>query len=108
MRKIRLRQIRKHYTDAPTKGRLAVAAKGNPYNYRWQQQRAIYLMENPFCVMCRAKGLYVSATVVDHIIPHQGDQRLFWDKNNLQPLCAPCHDGPKQRADWRMRGGRPL
>ena len=35
---------------------------------------------------------YVRATVVDHIIPHRGDQKLFWDQNNWQALCKSCHD----------------
>jgi 5-methylcytosine-specific restriction protein A len=35
--------------------------------------------------------MYVQATVVDHIKPHQGDPELFWDSENLQALCAPCH-----------------
>jgi hypothetical protein len=32
------------------------------------------------------------ATVVDHIIPHTGDPELFWDVDNLQGLCDPCHN----------------
>jgi 5-methylcytosine-specific restriction enzyme A len=28
---------------------------------------------------------------VDHITPHQGSRRLFWDRANLQALCKPCH-----------------
>ena len=36
--------------------------------------------------------MIVRATVVDHIIPHKGDQKLFWDTRNWQPLCKPCHD----------------
>jgi 5-methylcytosine-specific restriction protein A len=30
--------------------------------------------------------------VVDHIIPHRGDQYLFWDQENWQALCKDCHD----------------
>jgi 5-methylcytosine-specific restriction endonuclease McrA len=30
--------------------------------------------------------------VVDHIQPHKGDETLFWDENNWQPLCRQCHD----------------
>lgn len=37
-------------------------------------------------------GRYVRATVVDHIKPHRGDQRLFWDEDNWQALCKECHD----------------
>jgi 5-methylcytosine-specific restriction protein A len=32
------------------------------------------------------------ATVVDHIIPHNGDMVRFWDQDNWQPLCKQCHD----------------
>ncbi len=32
------------------------------------------------------------ATVVDHIIPHRGDQKLFWDENNWQGLCEHHHN----------------
>ena len=30
--------------------------------------------------------------MVDHIIPHKGNLELFWDEDNLQALCKPCHD----------------
>ncbi|WP_323784771.1 HNH endonuclease signature motif containing protein [Thalassovita sp.] len=40
-----------------------------------------------------------SATVVDHIKAHRGDERLFWDRTNWQPLCAPCHNRHKQRQE---------
>jgi hypothetical protein len=42
--------------------------------------------------MCEAEGKLTPATVVDHIVPHRGDRRLFWDKTNWQPLCKRCHD----------------
>lgn len=108
VRKVRLTKPRKIGANAPTKGRLAFVAKGNPYNYTWQQKRARYLAAHPFCVHCRENGLFVAATVVDHIVPHQGDQRLFWDeKNNFQSLCRTCHNSWKQRmeaATYRYRG----
>ena len=28
----------------------------------------------------------------DHIIPHRGDMRLFWDESNWQALCESWHD----------------
>ena len=39
------------------------------------------------------------ATLVDHIIPHKGDQALFWDWRNWQSLCTPCHNRVKQRKE---------
>lgn len=62
------------------------------YNRRWQQVSKSYLANHPFCVRCLAKGKHTHATVVDHIRPHKGNQTLFWDKNNWQPLCKECHD----------------
>ncbi len=31
-------------------------------------------------------------TVVDHIKPHRGDRKLFWDRGNWQPLCEHHHN----------------
>ena len=62
------------------------------YNRRCQKARKSYLEAHPLCVQCAKQGKYVRATVVDHIIPHRGDQKLFWDQNNWQSLCKNCHD----------------
>ena len=37
--------------------------------------------------------------MVDHIIPHKGDEALFWDEDNLQSLCTPCHNQKTARED---------
>ncbi len=50
--------------------------------------------------MCRAEGRAVAARVVDHVIPHRGDQQLFWDvEGNWQGLCFPHHNRDKQRME---------
>ena len=49
-----------------------------------------------FTVMCEAENKIRVGTVVDHRIPHKGDQTLFWDTNNWQTLCKSHHDGDKQ------------
>lgn len=54
-------------------------------------------MEHPLCRYCLETGHATPATVVDHIIPHRGDQTLFWDEANWQPLCKLCHDSIKAR-----------
>ena len=51
-----------------------------------------FLKKNPLCAKCRENGKLTPATIVDHIIPHRGDMKLFWDKRNWQPLCKDCHD----------------
>lgn len=62
------------------------------YTYEWRRASKAYLKEHPLCAECLLNGKLTPATVVDHIIPHRGDRRLFWDKNNWQSLCKPCHD----------------
>lgn len=71
------------------------------YGSRWQTARKRFLAkpENVLCRMCSERGLVTEATVVDHIKPHMGDQSLFWDTGNWQPLCKQCHDSAKQRED---------
>lgn len=61
------------------------------YGYRWQQTRAGYLRKHPLCAHCARDGRVEPATDVDHIVPHRGDQALFWDRSNWQGLCHACH-----------------
>ncbi len=76
---------------APTPARLSAAKRG--YGARWQKTSRAYLAAHPLCVdPYRAhRGRAVAATLTDHIVPHRGDMRLFWDSDNWQPLCASCH-----------------
>ena len=67
------------------KQRSSPTARG--YNYKWIKYRKEYLKEHPICIKCGSQ-----ATVIDHIIPHRGDQHLFWKHSNHQPLCKRCHD----------------
>lgn len=74
------------------------------YDRRWQKYRAWYLSQHPLCVYCQAKGIVRAATVVDHIEPHKGDERKFWNEANHQSLCAGCHNRKTASEDmgsWR-------
>ena len=73
-------------------------SKVNPlYNTkRWRTIRAIVLSEEPTCRMCKRLGKITPADTVDHIKPHKGDLQLFYDRDNLQALCASCHSGAKR------------
>ena len=74
-------------------------ANDRGYNYRWQKRSAAFRRQHPLCVQCGLDPLDpVPAEVVDHIIPHKGDHRLFWDRSNWQSLCKRCHDR-KTRAE---------
>ena len=65
----------------------------------WRNLRASVLSEEPLCRMCDQQGRVTAATVVDHVREHKGDRKLFFDRENLQPLCASCHSGRKRVQD---------
>lgn len=77
----------RHDANRPT-----AAQRG--YNHEWRKARAAFLALHPSCACC-----FAPATVVDHIIPHRGDDALFWNRQNWQALCESCHNGQKQRKD---------
>ena len=77
--------------------RLSSAKRG--YGHRWRKVRLRFLMANPLCRLCQAKGLTVSATEVDHIIPKQPDNIEFWDTDNWQGLCEFCHKSKTAKFD---------
>lgn len=47
----------------------------------------------------------MAATLVDHVIPHKGDQSLFWDKANWQSACDHCGNAIKQRLERQYEQG---
>ena len=72
---------------------------------RWRKLRAWQLSNHPLCQCphCReGDGRTKAATVVDHRRPHHGNERLFFDPDNLRSMAKPCHDKFKQSAE---RGG---
>jgi 5-methylcytosine-specific restriction protein A len=75
--------------------RPSAARRG--YGPRWRRARTVFLARHPLCVRCQAKGRLEPSTVVDHIVPHRGDQKLFWDESNWQGLCKLCHDAKTAR-----------
>jgi 5-methylcytosine-specific restriction protein A len=83
------------------------SASSRGYDVRWRRIRKAYLAERPLCVRCQSKGLLVTATVVDHIVPHCGDKELFYDSNNYQPLCQKCHAEKSLEDLKKRRRGEP-
>lgn len=72
------------------------SARERGYDTKWDRERAAYLAANPGCRRCPSP-----ATVVDHIVPHRGDRKLFWSRSNWQPLCTTCHSRAKQAEEKR-------
>ena len=71
------------------------------YDWRWRKVSRQYLTRFPLCAACEANGVLTAATEVDHIAPHRGDQSLFWDESNWQPLCKRCHS---RKTSGEVRG----
>lgn len=64
------------------------------YTQRWYKEKAKFLKMYPYCVSCGDV-----AKVVDHIKPHKGDMKLFWDVSNWQGMCKSCHDRKTAKHD---------
>ena len=71
------------------------------YDALWRKQRLAELAEEPLCAECARNGRTAAASVRDHIIPHKGDMKLFWDETNWQALCKTCHDRKTATEDGR-------
>lgn len=82
------------YNDARWRG---------PWGIRTQR-----LTMEPTCRFCRQNGTIVEATVVDHVVPHRGDEKLAFDIDNTQSLCGSCHNSEKQQLEKKgwIRGAR--
>lgn len=91
------------------------SARERGYTTAWDRRRARWLREQweacdlttkahlpnmlPPCAECTTQGRITEAKVIDHRIPHRGDQRLFWLEANWQPLCEPCHNAKTARGE---------
>lgn len=76
------------------------SAAGRGYTAAWRKASKAFLRDvQPLCQQCLKEGRYTKATVVDHIVPHRGDPKLFWDKTNWQGLCKRCHDRKTRQED---------
>ena len=72
------------------------------YTRDWHRLAAAFRLWYPLCGMrpggrspvmsqCALEGRETPATQTDHVVPHRGDGRLFWDaEENWQSLCAAC------------------
>jgi len=76
------------------------SARARGYTRQWDTARLAFLRAHPLCAECARHGRVTAATVVDHVVPHEGDDRLFWAEENWEALCRACHEvkhGRKQR-----------
>ena len=72
------------------------------YGKRWHRRAHNFRRQFPLCGMrprglapvmsqCFDEGRTTPGFQTDHVVPHRGDLRLFWDElGNWQTLCAAC------------------
>ena len=68
---------------------------------RWQRLRLKVFLRDCYTCQCGC-GVIEGDTrllVADHKIPHRGDERLFWDEDNVQTMLKACHDSKKQKEE---------
>lgn len=78
-------------------------ASNSPWHHlyntkRWKFLRKEQLQREPLCKIHKAQGKIIPATIADHVVPHKGDETLFF-RGDLQSLCKECHDSYKQRLE---------
>lgn len=96
------KQVRSTTTRAAwAKPRREQSASARGYDAAWNALRKVFLSDprNSVCARCFEQGSRTPTDIVDHIVPHRGDDRLRLDINNLQPLCHHHHASEKQRAE---------
>lgn len=76
------------------KARTVVSRSKRGYTRAWYTASRAYLRLNPLCRHCMEMDppVRTASRVTDHVIPHRGDMRLFWDQGNWQPLCEHHHN----------------
>jgi 5-methylcytosine-specific restriction endonuclease McrA len=71
----------------------------------WKAARHIQLMKEPLCAECQRSSppIITAANTVHHKTPHKGSRDIFFDADQLESLCAHCHNSIMQA---RERGAR--
>jgi 5-methylcytosine-specific restriction protein A len=89
----------------PREPRRSAHSRG--YTRRWSRAAKAFRLQYPLCgmrpehtppvmSMCFLEHRTTPATLVDHVVPHRGDDALFWDEANWQSMCDPCHSRKTQ------------
>lgn len=94
------------YAEGDQSGKEAYRRQIHPWRKwyqsgRWRKLRLEIFARDAY--VCQATGALLNqkepqpfSPVCDHIVPHRGDHRLFWDPNNLRTVSKKWHDSVKQ------------
>ncbi|MBO9589548.1 MAG: HNH endonuclease [Devosia sp.] len=78
--------------------------RGWYHSARWARLRQAVLERDIYTcqhtgVILTGKAPAPTSAVVHHKVPHQGDEQLFWDINNLEAVSKEWHDRDAQREE---------
>lgn len=68
---------------------------------QWRALRKFILDRDPYCKRCDGRGIVTPSTVANHITKARDDLTRFFDPNNLEGVCKPCHDSDIQSEERR-------
>lgn len=73
------------------------SARQRGYGAKWERESAAFLArpENRLC----ACGCGRPAEMVDHIVAHKGDLKLFWRRSNWQAMTKSCNSRKAAREE---------
>ena len=63
----------------------------------WRELRRLFLLDHPLCADCDREGRLVRAEHVHHKAERKERPDLALDWENLEALCAPCHNQKRRR-----------
>ncbi len=74
------------------------------YTRRWRKARAAFIAQSfangdITCKLCGRPLMDNSDIEIDHIIPHRGDPRFFWDLSNWEMAHGACHAAKTRRGE---------
>lgn len=89
----------------PTYEQARGSSRERGYTSRWDKASATFKQHHPLCRGCLALGKQVPTEVVDHVVPHKGNQAIFWDSSKWQSACRWHHDVIKPRLEALLAVG---
>ena len=90
----------RHYRD---QRHGSAASRG--YGNKWTGAATEFKRLHPWCLGCMAVGVRKATDLVDHIVPHKGDMKLFWNRRNWQPACTWHHNAIKPMVEAKFECG---
>lgn len=71
---------------------------------QWRRLRKVILNRDPYCKRCERHGIDTPSDTVNHIVKAKDDPTRFFDPDNLEGVCTPCHSGEIQSEERRNNG----